>query len=741
MTFTDKAAGELRARLAALGVERRARRDVPLRGARASCATSRRTGRRGSSRRRRCCCARSATRCRRRTSSGRRATSPTEIEWAKNRRIAPERYLAALGDHEPPIPPDLMSRVYREYERRKARAGAIDFEDLLERAIAAASRRDDAARARRSARSTAPSPSTSTRTSTCSSRRCSTSGSATATTSASSATTTSRSTRSPARAPEHLLGDAAALPARDASCGSRRTTARRRRCSRSRTGSCRSSAAPRRRCARRAPTGRSRPCAPFASARGRGAAIVERIRALDVPLEEHRDPLPHERAADRLRGGAARGGHPVPGLVAARPRRGAPAAAAARADGGAGARAVRERARGRLARELPEKLGERELTRQTDLARLVTLAEEFDGDAARAFVAELRERFDSGGDGARGVNLLTLHRAKGLEFDTVFLPRLEEKELPSRQARTRGEIDEERRLLYVGMTRAKRVLALTWSGKPAAFLAELGVAGAPPAPPARRRRAGERTPAAERARAWRLERAREDGVPAYVVFHDTTLHEIAARAAALARRARRRSRASARRSSSATATRCSRRSRGAGARGGELDNAVEPTTSNSRPSTSAADLEPAAAARDSDVEGGRHSARHQNRSVRADAAERPSPTMAAAWPRSPMDDGRPRSTRTAAARLGRPPDAPRHATATRARPVSRASEPDPPQRPELAAAGVAKRRPSLTVGFMELDGGNRLDRSGRPTASASRRALLSGSRRSSPTPPARAPAT
>ena len=41
-----------------------------------------------------------------------------------------------------------------------------------------------------------------------------------------------------------------------------------------------------------------------------------------------------------------------------------------------------------------------------------------------------------------------------------------------------GQIDEERRLLYVGMTRAKRHLALTWSGKPSRFLLELGVEAA-----------------------------------------------------------------------------------------------------------------------------------------------------------------------------------------------------------------------------------------------------------------------
>ena len=54
-----------------------------------------------------------------------------EIEWAKNRMIPPERYLGELGDHEPPIPADLMHRVYDGYERRKASMGRLDFEDML----------------------------------------------------------------------------------------------------------------------------------------------------------------------------------------------------------------------------------------------------------------------------------------------------------------------------------------------------------------------------------------------------------------------------------------------------------------------------------------------------------------------------------------------------------------------------------------------------------------------------------
>ena len=55
----------------------------------------------------------------------------TEIEWAKNRRLGPDRY-AALDGREGPIPADLLVRVYREYEQRKQREGLMDFEDLLE---------------------------------------------------------------------------------------------------------------------------------------------------------------------------------------------------------------------------------------------------------------------------------------------------------------------------------------------------------------------------------------------------------------------------------------------------------------------------------------------------------------------------------------------------------------------------------------------------------------------------------
>jgi len=187
----------------------------------------------------------------------------------------------------------------------------------------------------------------------------------------------------------------------------------------------------------------------------------------------------------------------------------------------------------RVAREqglvdpVPDGVGERELVRQADLRRLCRLAEEFDDGSktVEEWVKSLRARFDHGAEG--GVHLLTLHRAKGLEFEAVFIPRVEEKELPCKQSlRLPGALAEERRLLYVGMTRAKRHLALTWAGKPSRFLAELGVEAAPIV----KRKAEEPdNPVYVALKRWRLERAKADEIPAYVVFHNSTLAEIAER--------------------------------------------------------------------------------------------------------------------------------------------------------------------------------------------------------------------
>jgi DNA helicase-2/ATP-dependent DNA helicase PcrA len=154
-----------------------------------------------------------------------------------------------------------------------------------------------------------------------------------------------------------------------------------------------------------------------------------------------------------------------------------------------------------------------EVTRQADLARLRALAAEFEaarGDADVAgFVAELSRRFSTEHSG-RGVNLLTYHRAKGLEFDAVFLPRLLDKELPFRSQRSAANPVEERRLLYVGITRARRHLYLSWPREPRSapspFLEELGVVARTEPAPARAARVSVAPPARGRRRRPRLRR-------------------------------------------------------------------------------------------------------------------------------------------------------------------------------------------------------------------------------------------
>jgi DNA helicase II / ATP-dependent DNA helicase PcrA len=175
------------------------------------------------------------------------------------------------------------------------------------------------------------------------------------------------------------------------------------------------------------------------------------------------------------------------------------------------------------------------------------------------------EAASGAGDGGGRVELVTYHRAKGLEWDAVFLPMLEEGSLPIRQALDdEAALDEERRLLYVGITRARVHLALSWAerrdahtggaGRPGArrpsrFLAGLvdrgsggavagssrgatsrstaaSVPGPDAATPPRRERLPD-TPLIAALRAWRLQRARADAVSAFIILYDTTLAAIA----------------------------------------------------------------------------------------------------------------------------------------------------------------------------------------------------------------------
>lgn len=223
--------------------------------------------------------------------------------------------------------------------------------------------------------------------------------------------------------------------------------------------------------------------------------------------------------------------------------------------------------------------------RWESLAALVRLAEDFEqakpGATLSDLVAELDERAAAQhAPTVQGVTLASLHSAKGLEWDAVFLAGLNEGMMPITYAKTDEQIEEERRLLYVGVTRARFHLSLSWSlsrspggraaRRPSRFLnglrpgsVALGTRGAAggggiergPGPVAKR---GRRGPARcrvcgktltdagemklmrcddcpsdmdealyERLRDWRAVRAKEIGQPAYCVFTDKTLMAIA----------------------------------------------------------------------------------------------------------------------------------------------------------------------------------------------------------------------
>ncbi|MFP5347864.1 MAG: ATP-dependent DNA helicase UvrD2 [Actinomycetes bacterium] len=202
------------------------------------------------------------------------------------------------------------------------------------------------------------------------------------------------------------------------------------------------------------------------------------------------------------------------------------------------------------------------------------LQERRPGASVRDLVAELDERAQAQhAPTVDGVTLASLHAAKGLEWDVVFLVGLSEGLVPISFAETPREVAEERRLLYVGVTRARERVLLSWSAsrtvgargsrRPSRFLdgvpLEPGAARRPAQGAARGRRAkGEglartcrscgaalSTPAQRKVgrcsscpptyeestfhalREWRSGEAAEAKVPAYVVFTDATLVALA----------------------------------------------------------------------------------------------------------------------------------------------------------------------------------------------------------------------
>ncbi|WP_326664640.1 ATP-dependent DNA helicase UvrD2 [Streptomyces canus] len=228
--------------------------------------------------------------------------------------------------------------------------------------------------------------------------------------------------------------------------------------------------------------------------------------------------------------------------------------------------------------------------RWESLAALVNLAQDFAAAGAGAtlndLVAELDER--AGAQHAptvEGVTLASLHSAKGLEWDAVFLVGVAEGMMPITYAKTDEQIEEERRLLYVGVTRARERLHVSWSlsrspggrpnRRPSRFLEGLRpgstatagrTAGGGPggvergftSPVGAAPRRTQRTPARcrvcgrtltdagemklmrcedcpsdmdeglyERLREWRAVQAQRSGQPAFCVFTDKTLMAIA----------------------------------------------------------------------------------------------------------------------------------------------------------------------------------------------------------------------
>src|SRR5207237_6169734 len=128
-----------------------------------------------------------------------------------------------------------------------------------------------------------------------------------------------------------------------------------------------------------------------------------------------------------------------------------------------------------------------------NLEELVNVAAEYDagvGEDGERSLAEFLQQValvadaDERSDDEALVTLMTLHNAKGLEYPIVFMIGCEEGVFPHSRALDEGGLEEERRLCYVGITRAQRDLYLTYArtrnvfgarsfGAPSRFIAEI----------------------------------------------------------------------------------------------------------------------------------------------------------------------------------------------------------------------------------------------------------------------------
>jgi DNA helicase II / ATP-dependent DNA helicase PcrA len=185
--------------------------------------------------------------------------------------------------------------------------------------------------------------------------------------------------------------------------------------------------------------------------------------------------------------------------------------------------------------------------RWESLTALVTLADDLLAVQPEAHLPELVAELDQRATAqhaptVQGVTLASLHSAKGLEWDAVFLVGLTDTTLPIQHATTDAQVAEERRLLYVGITRARERLALSWAlarspgqrpgRRPSRFLDGLRPAIPRDGTPKPARKKGTAPEAADaelfgRLRAWRKAQAEAQGSPPYIVFSDATLVAIA----------------------------------------------------------------------------------------------------------------------------------------------------------------------------------------------------------------------
>ncbi|HUY72069.1 MAG TPA: ATP-dependent helicase [Gaiellaceae bacterium] len=405
----------------------------------------------------------------------------SEIERARNRRVTPETYLASLGGHEPPLPPELMAELFRGYEQAKRDANAIDHEDQLELAIRVFEtdeRAIETFRERYRAFTVDEFQDVNLLQWTLLSlwlgdrdELCAVGDdyqSIFGFTGATPRYLLSLPERFPAavvvtldrnyRSTHEVVSFANRLtPYLD---GQKKTLV----------------------------AGDVRGPAPsihvFRDYDEEAEAIAARCVALHragTPLSElailyrvnHRSPAFEAALLEAglpfvAYGGAFLGRRAAKQLLPRLGRkRGAPELAAIVAS---------EAVAVGLLEQIPPGTGPAEQTRQADLARFVSLAEDYTGgdQTVGGFLVELERRFGPE-VGRDAVQLLSYHSAKGLEWEAVFLPRIEEGELPHWRATKDAKESEERRLLYVGITRAKRHLWLssTREGRPSPFLAEL----------------------------------------------------------------------------------------------------------------------------------------------------------------------------------------------------------------------------------------------------------------------------